>query len=479
MCFVLSRVIFTAIAFFVFNTFCYKNYIHADSPVNTKMAKSNKDTKQQKKYKKQVYKKNKKIAKQVIKANKQQCKKDHQCKKTTIKQKIQSHKNIKKITKMDFLDDDKIIALIDEQQKLAMNKKQIQVRVKNKGVPKACLLNSKNISQNMTSGTINNNGTENKKQKELTRTKNSLKEDLKASLIANDVNPKTIDYILDNVKYIKSTVAKNNAVITRGDIESIESYKPTNRAMRGLQLKKQYKKELNTVEQLFYVEPELILAIWAMETDYGTLIGDYPAFNALYSACINASTMARLHYFEDNIIALAMLVDRGYFSRDVISSFDGGIGGCQFMPDSFYKFAVSMNGDKPDIINNNADVFASIGNYMHSMGWRYGEGVITEIEMPVNIDKCLIGFNTSKTVGEWKKLGIKAHPNEIGADFFENNDSKASIIVTDIDKDDVKPAEKRAFLAYDNFKVILGYNQKLRYGITAGLIFEELRNKQE
>ena len=37
-----------------------------------------------------------------------------------------------------------------------------------------------------------------------------------------------------------------------------------------------------------------------------------------------------------------------------------------------------------------------------------------------------------------------------------------------------KLQDKRAFLVYDNFKVILGYNQAPKYGITAGLIYEDL-----
>ena len=471
----LNKVIFIFIAFFAFNVVFHKSFAYANSQKQI-TGKSDK-TRQQKKYKKQVYKKNKKIAKQVIKANKQKCKSGKQCKKTTIKQKIQSHKNIKKITKMDFLDDDKIIALIDEQQKFAMNKKQIQVRVKNKGVPKMCLANNKNVSQNTTTSMKDNIDGKKQTEKELKQAKKTLKDDLKASLLANNVSTETIDYILNNLKHIKSTTAKNKEVINRSTIDSISRYNPTERARYGWQLKKQYQKELSIVEKLFYVEPEVILTIWGMETSYGAFVGNYHAFNALYSACMNANTISRLHYFEDNIITLAILVDRGYFSKDVKSSFDGGLGGCQFMPISFYKFAVSMNGNQPDIINNNADVFASIGNYMHSMGWRHGEGVITEIEMPTTIDKCSLGFNTSKSVGEWKRLGIKAHQSGIGADFFENNDAMASIIVTDVDRDDVKQKDKRAFLAYDNFKVILGYNKKLRYGITAGLIFEELRNK--
>ena len=146
---------------------------------------------------------------------------------------------------------------------------------------------------------------------------------------------------------------------------------------------------------------------------------------------------------------LAKLIDNGYFKKDVKSSFDGGLGGCQFMPKSVYDFAVSYNGGKPDIINNNLDVLASIANYLSISGWRFKEGILTEVVLPQDFDICKTGFNTSKTIKEWKQLGVQLHPN------------------------------KRAFFVYDNFKVVLTYNRFLNYGITAGLLLEEIKKTIE
>ena len=213
-----------------------------------------------------------------------------------------------------------------------------------------------------------------------------------------------------------------------------------------------------------------------METSYGTFLGDSDAFEALYSACMNAESISRLKFFEDNIISLAILVDHGFFKKDVKSSFDGGLGCCQFMPVSFYRFAVSYRGDKADIINNNEDVFASIGNYLHSMGWRYKEGILTEIDLPDDFNVCLIGMNTVKTVSEWKELGVRLNSSGIGAKYINDDFAKASVIVVDQDDNDGDIKGKRAFLVYDNYKVILTYNSRLKYGIVAGLLFEGIGN---
>ena len=380
----------------------------------------------------------------------------------------QQKRNIKKIEHMEFLNDKKILELMDEQQKFTITKKKIQVKTKNKGVPNMCIPGYSAIS------TSNSIKTSTKKTNyELENAKNNLKEHIKESLIKNEISNELIEYIMNNIKYITKTSKKNNEIVQRKVIDFINRYNVRERAIQGSIFKQKYLQTLQDIEDLFFVDKNIVLAIWSMETNYGSFIGNTNAFDALYSACLNADSMSRLRYFENNIISLAVLVEQGYFSRDVLSSFDGGLGGCQFMPDSFYKFAVSLDGTKTDIINKDEDVLASIGNYLHSMGWRYNEGVLTEIEIPTNIDPCLIGMNTVKTVEEWKKLGIKPHKNKIGEQYIYNDFATASVIITDEDEPDLK--NKRAFLVYDNYKVILGYNQQIGYGLTAGLLFEAIK----
>ena len=426
--------------------------------------------------------KNDKVAK-VVKGskeniNKKESKKVDKQKKKEQKKAIKKQKqNIRKIEKIEFLDDKRILDLIDEQQQMVVSKKQIKVRTKNKGVPKMCLNKGKNLNQVSLNSNNNAKVSGDKVNNELKKAKDELDRHIEKSLKTNEISEDLIDYIMDNLEYITYTKKKHTEIVNRKNIDYIDSYNIDNIVInKGLKYKEKYANEFEEIENLFSVNQEIILAIWAMETNYGANIGNFNAFKALYSACINAGSLEKLRYFENNIISLAILVDKGYFKKDVKSSFDGGLGGCQFMPDSFYKFAVSLDGGKTDIINKNEDVIASIGNYLHSVGWRYNEGVLTEIEIP-NIDPCLIGMNTVKTVEEWKKLGIVPHKNKIGIDYFYDDLAEASIILTDVNHLDSNVKNRRAFLVYDNYKVILGYNSRIDYGLKAGLMFELIRQK--
>ena len=428
-----------------------------------------------------VKKSNRKTDKKVINTRDKKKKKTNKLKKNvnsnketnkkTVKK--QRKKNVKKIEKMDFLDDKVIVELLDEQERMTASPKGIAVRVRNKGVPKFCLTKNDSVNQSA----IRSDDNEEKKIVLLKEAKEGLKQHIKNSLVVNNVSEDLIDYLMGHFTFVKQTKVKHKQIKKRSVVEQLERYDNKSRIKLGIFYAKMYQDTLKEVDELFAVDKALILTIWSMETNYGSNIGSSDAFNALYSACMNAENMQRLRYFEENIIALAMLVDKGYFKRDVVSSFDGGLGGCQFMPSSFYKFAVSMHNDKPDIINNNSDVFASIGNYMHSMGWRYGEGILTEVEVPdENFDLCLAGMNTSKSITEWLELGIKPHKKGVGLEYLEHTDAKASLIITDIDDKDIDVKNKRAFLVYDNFKVVLGYNQYLWYAINAGLLFEMIKN---
>lgn len=358
--------------------------------------------------------------------------------------------------------DEELINLIDEDNLIKKYKKSSFIN-KNKGVSKICLPKTKITTQKQK---IINQDLEDRKE--------GLRQHILLSLKANNINNELTIKIYKNLTHIKSTISKNRTFIKELEEDFIKRYNIDYRFKQTLLQKNKYLDELEIIEDTFFVNLEAIITIWGMETMFGKNIGRYNAFNALYSACMNADTMQRLEYFEYNLIMLAKLVDTGFFKEDVKSSFDGGLGGCQFMPDSVYRLALSYDGNKADIINNNLDVLTSIGNYLYNKGWKKDQGVLTEITLPDDFDICLSGLNNKKSVKEWFELGIQLHKSRVGYLNIEDEDKQASIIIVDIDNDKKTLKEKKAFLVYDNYKVFLTYNKEIKYGITAGIIYEKL-----
>ena len=437
-----------------------------------------------KQQKQQNKNKQQKLGKQQPNITKKNTKKSNNKQKTTVKKnnknsgiknKKQKKNNDKKTSETkivisdNIIKSDEIINDIIDKQIDAPRKKRIKVNTKNRGVPSICLPATNNTTPLQ----------KEKQENNLKQYKEHSKEHILSSLIANNINKELADEIYKSLNHIPHTTKIHHRHIkkTFGHFQNV--YQIEKRGKVGRKYGKTYSKELQDIEEAFLVDKEATLMIWGMETFYSNSIGSYNAFNALYSAGQNADSMQRLNYFENNLIMLAKLIDNGYFKKDVKSSFDGGLGGCQFMPKSVYDFAVSYNGGKPDIINNNLDVLASIANYLSISGWRFKEGILTEVVLPQDFDICKTGFNTSKTIKEWKQLGVQLHPNGIGRDNTENEEQVVSILITDENDNEQPIADKRAFFVYDNFKVVLTYNRFLNYGITAGLLLEEIKKTIE
>ena len=225
---------------------------------------------------------------------------------------------------------------------------------------------------------------------------------------------------------------------------------------------------------MFEVDSSIITAIWAAETLFGKIQGNVHAFNTMYTAILNNN---RSKFYIKNFIALATLVDKKILPLNVQSSWAGAIGQCQFIPLSIHQFALSLEENAiPDLINNKIDVFASIANYLYNKGWNADEPVINEISLPNNFDKCLSGLHIRKTIKDWKMLGIKFVEKGIGNSDITNinDDAETSIIITDINDEEV--INKKSFIVYDNFSVILGYNMSSHYAIMIGALRDLIEN---
>ena len=354
---------------------------------------------------------------------------------------------------------------VNNQYKITFNKK-------NKGVPKLCIVNNDNNSskENDEKNIYNSSLLEEKKQ--------NLKNHIVSLLKRENVSKNLIEKIYSFLEIIPSVRVKDDNFNKTLDEELIKRYDIEQKIKDGEVYIDKYSKQLSKISNVFNIEPEILMSIWGVETNYNRVIGDYNILKALYSSAMNSISIDRVDFFENNLVMFSKLIDNGYFDFNLTGSYAGAIGGCQFMPENVYKLAVSYSNRKPDIVNNHFDILSSIGNYLHKNGWKFGEGVLTEIELPEDINICLFGLGTSKSIHEWIKLGVKLHSSGIGQNNVKNLDKMASVIVLDVDHDGKALSKKRAFFVYDNYRVILSYNQAIKYGIASGLIYEDLISKK-
>ena len=134
----------------------------------------------------------------------------------------------------------------------------------------------------------------------------------------------------------------------------------------------QYASTLARIEQQYGVPPEIVVAIWGVESNYGARRGTIPVVSS-------ASTLAfdgrRGRFFESQLIAALRILQSGDTTpQRMVGSWAGAMGHTQFIPTSYLGFAVDFTGDgRRDIwADDPTDALASTAAYLQRSGWQRG-----------------------------------------------------------------------------------------------------------
>ncbi len=186
-------------------------------------------------------------------------------------------------------------------------------------------------------------------------------------------------------------------------------------AARGRQLAAQHRDTLSRIEKEFGVPGNVVLAIWARETDYG---GYNLPLDAIRTLATQAYVGKRKEFFQNEFQhALKMLQD-GVPRADMRSSWGGALGMTQFLPSEFDKYGVDFDGDgRADIWHSVPDALGVRCQATRRQRLAGGaSGGPTRVHAPPNAD-CSIGVSEHiLPIGEWLKRGfVPAHGLRLNA----------------------------------------------------------------
>jgi len=216
---------------------------------------------------------------------------------------------------------------------------------------------------------------------------------------------------------------------------------------------------LDEVAARYGVDSRIIVALWGIETDFGRVTGGFPVIPALATLAYDGR---RPDFFRRELLNALVIVDREHIDpRRMVGSWAGAMGQSQFMPSSFLAYAVSFRGDgPPDIWSRREDVFASIANYLARVGWRRGETWGDQVTLPLGLDA---PDKSRRPLAEWAALGLA------------RVDGKKLPALAE-DGGLVLPAGQGgpAFLAYDNFRALLKWNNSSYFAIAVGFLADDI-----
>lgn len=292
-------------------------------------------------------------------------------------------------------------------------------------------------------------------------------EDFKQKAVKkHKISQATVDAAFKNVKYEPKVISSD-----RKQPEFMKTFwsyydaalKPERIANGKIKLKEHYKL-FNKVAKEYNVQPQILIAFWGMETNYGMYIGKY---NIIQTLTTLAFDPRRSEFFTNELIKALQIIDKGHMKvASMVGSWAGAFGNFQFMPSTFMAYAVDGNKDgKIDLINSIDDAVYSAANYLSKMGWngKYKWGRLVSLDKK---DKDLweyVNSNEWKTVNFFRDLGVKRYNGSP----LPKSDINASLIAPN-------GADGPIFLVYDNFKYIMRWNASTNYALSVGLLSDAI-----
>ena len=275
------------------------------------------------------------------------------------------------------------------------------------------------------------------------------------------VSKKTIDIAFKNVKFLEQVIKydRKQPEFFEDTKTYVDKRANISRVKTARKLLKENKILFDDVENNFFVEKEILLALWSIETNFGKHVGKMDIISSLATLSYDKR---RSDFFSSQLLTLLKLIDKKLIDPSALyGSWAGAYGNFQFMPSAIEHYAIDYDNDnKIELKSSLHDSLASAANYINSIGWKRGQPCFLKVKLTNNIKEKYIN-SSARTISnrlkiqKWKKKGVI---NFDGTDLKTN--LKAALILPD-----GKP-DTPAFLVFENYEKILKWNRSLRFGIS-------------
>jgi len=292
-----------------------------------------------------------------------------------------------------------------------------------------------------------------------------LRQDARAAGISAQTLDSALTGLQPDPKVVELDRRQPEGTITMA--EYLDKRVSRTRIEKGRELMAKWRPLLERIGRRFGVQPRFIVALWGLETNYGSYTG---GFSVIRSLATLAHDERRSAFFRKELIYALRILDEGHISPDDMKgSWAGAMGQSQFMPSSFIDLAIDYDGDgRRDIWLTQEDVFGSIAHYLSRRSkWNDNETWGRPVRLPRGFSNALVTDSRrnfkSRMLSDWQRLGVrKADGSALPAVAIAG-----SIIQPD-------GPGTQAYMVYDNFEGIMRWNASFYFGVSVGLLSDAL-----
>lgn len=280
--------------------------------------------------------------------------------------------------------------------------------------------------------------------------------DFKKEALASGIKPQVLAAASPYMKFEQRIIARDRAqgVFNQSFLKFSDRLLANPRLSNGLAQISSHKDLFARVEKEFGVPAPVLTAFWGLESDFGRNTGNSNVFGAISTLAYDCR---RPDYFRGQLLDALRIVQRGDLTVDEMLGGDwaGELGAMQFTASDYYKQAVDYDGDgKRNLVKSTPDTIASAANFLRSLGWKRGEPWLQEVRLTKDLPWDQADLTIQLPRSQWVNWGVRGAHGNLPAD-----NMKAALLL---------PMGRKgpAFLAYENFQALQGWNNSMVYVTT-------------
>jgi membrane-bound lytic murein transglycosylase B len=292
-------------------------------------------------------------------------------------------------------------------------------------------------------------------------------QEVRADALAARISSATVDAALASLAPLDEVIARDReqpefTLDFRSYLTRVVSQ---SRIEEGRRMLTEHADLLRTVGGRYGMPPELLTAVWGIESNYGRTQGGYSVIQALATLAYDGRRGAM---FRRELLHALRILDQGHVELEAMKgSWAGAMGQLQFMPSAFIDYAKDGDGDgRKNIWGSAADALESAASFMSS-NWRPGLRWGRQVRVPERFNLSFAGLERTRTLAQWQAVGVRLPEGEA----LPRENVRASVILPE------DGAREPAFLVYQNYRALLRWNRSHYFALAVGHLADRIAGR--